>query len=290
MDIQLSVLFAFGALIFWAAGDFLIQKSVRKIGVVESLFVISLVGSVMSFPFVWNDFQKLFLPENIFLALLLGVVGYFAATLNFRALHDGKLAVVETVFELELPVAVLFGIIFFQETLTPVLLFFITLTFIGLILISLKTLSVKHLRKNLERGVMIGAAGAVGLGLADFFTAAVSKNISPLMPIFVWAFLNLLITGALLVQSGKWNSFAKNFSKNPTLSITTGFIDNLAWSLFAIAVFAAPLSTTIAITESYPAVGLIFGVLINKEKIHSHQFLGAAFAILSSIALGFFFH
>ena len=112
MDIQLSVLFAFGALIFWAAGDFLIQKSVRKIGVVESLFVISLVGSVMSFPFVWNDFQKLFLPENIFLALLLGVVGYFAATLNFRALHDGKLAVVETVFELELPVAVLFGIIF----------------------------------------------------------------------------------------------------------------------------------------------------------------------------------
>ncbi len=43
MIIELSILFAFCAMICWGFGDFLIQRTVRKIGDVEALFLKSVL-------------------------------------------------------------------------------------------------------------------------------------------------------------------------------------------------------------------------------------------------------
>ena len=67
-----------------------------------------------------------------------------------------------------------------------------------------------------------------------------------------------------------------------------GIFDTLAWLFFAFAVLENELAITIAITESYPAVALLLGVLVNKEKIRVHQYAGATIALAASIALAFF--
>ncbi|MEK6902933.1 MAG: EamA family transporter [archaeon] len=115
MDIQTGVLFAFAAMICWGVGDFLIQRTVRKIGIVEGLAVIGIVGTVGLLPFVWNDLQIIFQPENASLLLGLGVVTFIAAMFNLYAYKIGKLSVVEFVLEIELPVTVILGIVFFPR-------------------------------------------------------------------------------------------------------------------------------------------------------------------------------
>lgn len=78
--------------------------------------------------------------------------------------------------------------------------------------------------------------------------------------------------------------------KYKTLVLGMGVIDTVAWILFAIAVRNNELAITVAITESYPAIGLMLGVMINKEKVALHQYAGAVLAVAASFAMGLFIH
>ena len=57
--IEIAVIFAFLAMLFWGIEDFLAQKSARKIGDFESLAVIMIIGAVIFTPFVIKDFNLL---------------------------------------------------------------------------------------------------------------------------------------------------------------------------------------------------------------------------------------
>ena len=71
MSISLGVLFALGALIFWGLGDFLIQRSTRKVGNWETLFIITLFGTVILIPFIYKDLYSLLsFQDKSFLILL----------------------------------------------------------------------------------------------------------------------------------------------------------------------------------------------------------------------------
>ncbi len=65
MGFELAVLFAFGAMLCWGIGDFLIQRTVRKIGDVETLAFIGLIGSIVLLPFVLPQISMIFSLGNI---------------------------------------------------------------------------------------------------------------------------------------------------------------------------------------------------------------------------------
>ena len=60
MGLAIGILFAFAALIFWGFGDFLIQRSTRKFGDWETLFLIATFGAIVLTPFVRNDLAQIF--------------------------------------------------------------------------------------------------------------------------------------------------------------------------------------------------------------------------------------
>jgi drug/metabolite transporter (DMT)-like permease len=66
-----------------------------------------------------------------------------------------------------------------------------------------------------------------------------------------------------------------------------GIFDTLAWLFFAVALLENELSITTAITESYPVIAMFLGLWINRERIVSHQYWGAAIALVGSIFIGF---
>ena len=119
MGFETGILFAFLALIFWGFGDFLIQKSTRKFGDWETLFVISIFGTIILFPFIFKDLASLF-PFNREFWILIGVslIILFAAILDFEALKKGKLAVIEPVLALEVPVSVILAFVIIKENLS----------------------------------------------------------------------------------------------------------------------------------------------------------------------------
>ena len=56
----LPLLFAFGAMLFWGIGDFLIQRVTRKVGNIEALAWIGIIGTIGLLPFAWKDLGFVF--------------------------------------------------------------------------------------------------------------------------------------------------------------------------------------------------------------------------------------
>ena len=285
MFIELSLLAAFAAMFFWGIGDFLIQRVVRKIGDVEALAFIGIIGSIILIPFVFKDLNLLLSKSNLILLLILGVITFFTALANFEALKRGKLSVVDVILEFELPVTILLGFVFFKETLTTLQFVIISFIFLGILLIATKSKNIKNIFKRIEKGVFIGIIAAIGMGVVNFLTATSSKQISPLMAIWVpWVIFTIL---CLIVIANRKNlkNLITNFKEHSFLIISMGVFDTIAWIFYAFAVLKAEISITTAITESYPAIALFLGLWFNKEKINWHQGLGAMIALASSVLL-----
>lgn len=272
------ILFSFLAMLSWGLGDFLIQKNSRIIGEFETLFWIGLIGSIGLLPFVWNDLHLIQGP-TWFLVLGLGLILFIASFIDIRALNRGKLSVIDVVLEIELPITVVLSIFFFGEVLSVFQIIMILCILLGIILIATKSFS--HLEKGLEKGVLLAVVAALLMGLANFLTGVSAKSLTPM--IAVWAPL-VFITFACLFFLKK-NTLLKNLIKHKKLIFGMAIIDTLAWSFYALAMEKGEISIVTAITESYPVIAMFLGVKFNKEKIVSHQWIGASLALLASVVL-----
>src|SRR4051812_39264951 len=107
MTAGIGIALAFIAMLAWGLGDFSIQRSARKIGDWETLFVITLFGTLVLLPFVWKSLPGLVSgvsPAESIL-ILAGVVLTVAAMLHFEGFKRGKLSVLEPLISFEIPSA-----------------------------------------------------------------------------------------------------------------------------------------------------------------------------------------
>nr|MCU0680504.1 DMT family transporter [Planctomycetota bacterium] len=131
-----TIFFAFLAMLLWGVGDFLIQKTVRRVGDFETLLWINLIAGLFLIPFVIKDLPLIFLGSNLISLILMTIVDLFYGFFLFRAYDEGKLSVVEVVMLGELPVTIVLGLIFFQETLNISQILVIIMIILGVLLIS----------------------------------------------------------------------------------------------------------------------------------------------------------
>lgn len=286
MAAQASLIFAMLAMVCWAFGDFFIQRSARKIGDLETLTYIGIIGVLGLLPFVIKDFYLLNDFRNIMLLLILGVVTFIAALVNFEALKKGKLSVIDVIFELELPVTIALGFVFFRESLTFSQAMAILAVFLGIIMISTKSFS--HWKGMLEKGVLIALVGAAMMGVLNFLTASSSKLISPWMAVWFPAVVFTIISLVFICRREGLGRFIGNGVRFRKVVLAMGVFDTLAWLFYAMAVFDGEISLITAITESYPALSMFLGMKFNRESVRSHQYLGAFLALASSVVLCFF--
>ena len=289
MGISLDILAAIGAMLCWGFGDFIIQKATRKIGDMEALAWIGILGTIGLTPFIWHDFSLVASRSNFLILLVLGAVNFIVGIINFEALKRGKISVIEVIMEAELPIAVLLGLFFLSDSLSAIQIFLILLVFAGIVLIAAEPGRFKR-RHFFEQGAILALVAAAGYGIIDLLTAVGAKTVSPLLTIwFAWATFTLICL-IYMAWRGNLTRFFKDATKYKTLVIGMGIIDTVAWILFAIAVRNNELAITVAITESYPAIGLILGVAVNREKVAIHQYIGAGIAVVASFAMGLFIH
>lgn len=285
MTLETGVLFAFGAMVCWGAGDFLIQRSVWKVGDVEALAFIGIIGSLGLLPFVINDIPLAFMEGNLLLLFFLGLLTFIVALMDFEALKKGKLSVIEVILEVELPVTAILGVYLLKETLTLPQILAMAAVFVGITLIATKSVSIKSGLKNLEKGVLIGLLGAIGMGAVNFLTGLSSKTISPMLAIWApWVFFTIFCV-AYILYTGTAKDLLENAKKYRSLVLLMGVFDTLAWLFYAFATQHNSVAITTAITESYPVIAIGLGVWLNKEKILSHQYAGAFLALGASISL-----
>lgn len=271
------------SMLAWGFGDFFIQKSSRKIGSLETLASIGLVGVIGLLPFVIGNISSLLYSWRIL--LVLGILSFTVSILNFEALKSGKLSVVEVLFELELPITVLLAVIILKENVSVVQIILFLLILAGIVSMSLRKFSFVHLKTGLEKGIFLALFTAFGLAMINFFTAAAATKVSPMVVIWTcWTIYTVACIITIIVRKEQ-KGFLNNMKKNWKLLIITGILDTAGWVFYATSTTINGLAITTGITESYPAVALFLGVYVNKEKIKTHQYIAALIVLTVSIIL-----
>ena len=288
MEPGLILFFAFSATLCWGIGDFLIQRTVRKVGNIEALFFIGIIGAVLLIPVVWNELALLTM-RNIWILILLGAITFIAAVIDFEALKQGKISVIEVIIELELPLTVIIGFGIFRELFSFYQGLLLIPVFLGIVLMAVKDFGElgKHLKKGLEKGALLGVFTAIGLALVNSLTAYSARTVSPLLAVWVPWVVFMLICFFVILKRGDFKNLMKNSFNFKWLILSMGIMDTAAWLFYAKAVSGYNLGIITAITESYPAVAMFLGFTINKEKVKGYQFFGGVIAIIASIALAY---
>lgn len=288
MSKYLGIIFAIVALLSWGFGDFFIQKTTRIIGIWKSLFFIGIVGLIGLFPFIKDEIFNL-TPSSLLLLAILGIVVIFAALFDFEALKQGKIAIVEPLIGLELPITVGLSISLGKEHLSAVQLILIAVVFIGIVLaITVHHTHLHYHRRIFEKGVILAGIGAIGMALTNFLIGVSSQQISPLMTIWFTHSLLAMVCAIYLIFRGEFKTIITDLKAHPKPIVGQSIFDNVAWIAFAFATTLIPISIATTISESYIALAVFLGIFINKEKLRSHQLIGVALAIGGVIALSAF--
>ncbi|MEK7630230.1 MAG: EamA family transporter [Patescibacteria group bacterium] len=283
----LGIVFALAALASWTFGDFFIQKSVRLVGDIKTLVYIGVIGAIGIYPFIAKEITPLLAkPTLILLLTLTGTVIFFAAIFDFEALKRGKLAIIEPVLGMELPVTIALSVVLWKEQLSLIQYLLMATAFIGILLaISIHHTHLHYHKRIFEKGVLLAALGSTVMGLVNFLVGISSQETSPLMAIWFTNIIFTLCCFIYMATKGEFRGIIRDFTKNLKITLATSVFDNAAWIFFAFAASLIPISIATTISEGYIAFVVILGLVINKEKIRWHQIVGVIIAILSIITL-----
>ncbi len=287
MSIFWGIIFAFGAFFGWGFGDFYIQKNARAIGIWRALFFVCVTGAIALTPFVLNDIEALiFGSPEFFLLGLLGIVVTFAALFDFAALKTGKIAVIEPLLGLELPVTIGLSVALASESISIIQGLLILFIATGILMAVTIHHSHLHYHKRLfEKGIILAGIGAICMALTNFLVGIASRQISPLMANWSINIFITVISALYLVGTGNFSRLVQDIKKHKLAISIMCFFDNIAWIFYAYSTSLIPISITTTISESYIALTVLLGFFINGEKLKRHQIAGVVIAILGIIML-----
>ncbi len=286
--VLLGILFALTALVSWGFGDFFIQRATREIGIWRALFFICLVGVIVIFPFIKDEIKTTLSDQRgMFFLTSAGVAMFLAALCLFRSYKEGKLAIVEPILTLELPITVFLGIYAWNEKLKVVEIALIGVVFLGVVLAMTKHHTHLHYHRRIfEKGVLWALGGAGVMGLTNFLMGASSQETSPLFAVWYTSLMILVFCFIYLLIKGELKKLKSDLKNHLKAIVTESIFDNLAWISFSAATVYIPISIATTITESYIVIPVTLGILINREKLERHQKIGITLAVLGVILLG----
>ena len=287
MSVEVGIGLAFVAMLCWGIGDFLIQRSTRKFGDFETIFLITLFGAVVLLPFVYKDLPVLFSLEwrtALWILLGTGLLHLMAALLELESLRRGKIAVVEPIWSLEILAAALFAFLILGERMSVFELALVLLLMAGLILVSFRGKVFSH-RHFLEKGVYFAFAGALAMGSAAFFIGWSGRLTHPLLANFVVNVILLAASSLYLLSQGKLLKPFRDIARNPGSLIPMAIADNTAWIAYVYALTIVPIGIGTALSESYIIIAVLLGLAIGHERLQTHQKIGLVTAIAGAIAL-----
>jgi drug/metabolite transporter (DMT)-like permease len=282
----IGTLWALCAMVSWGFGDFFIQKVSRKVGIWKTLFFISIAGSVGLLPLVWGNLYQLLTLRGFLFPLAAALITTVASIFALKTLQTGKLAVVEPILSIELPLAAILAVVLWHEKVLLIGWLLIVIIFLGDTLAATEYHTQLHYHKRiLEKGVLLAMATAVLNAFVDVTMGASSETVSPLLTVwFVWVFFGLIMA-IYLLWKGELKTIMRDLREHPRLIPAMAIFDTFAWVSFCLATSYISIAITTAIGESYIVIAILLGIFANRERLQRHQVLGIVFAVASVICL-----
>lgn len=286
MNAALGISLGFVAMLSWGIGDFLIQRSTKRLGDWETLFAITAFGAIVLTPFVWRSAPALWGAGDGSMGILAaaGLVLMLAALLHFEGFKRGKLSVLEPLISLEIISAVAFSFMFLGDRISWIQGLIVMTLVVGLMLVSFRE-RIKARTFFLEKGVILFSVGALLMGVADFLLAWGSRLADPLVANFIMNVVMAAATGAVILAQGNARKLMRDVSSSPRSVMAMVVTDNIAWVAYASAMTLVPVAIATGLSESSIIVAVLLGLFINKERLQRHQKIGIAVALAAVIVL-----
>ncbi len=283
----MGLIFAFLAMFSWGVGDFLIQRSARRFGSWIAIFLITVSAAFVLFPFIYKELPFLFTNvKSLIILFLASLLITFASITNFEALRIGKISIIEPVYAFEIPITTLLAAVMIKEYLTLTQWLLICGVILGIILVS--TESVKGLRRvQLEKGVFLAICATICMGAVNFLFGVGSRETSPLLINWFTSLFLAIVSLGFLIKNKEWTKIGGYWRHKKKLIMGVCFFDNLAWIAYSYSALYIPIAIATGISESYIVLASLLGLVINKEKIKKHQFVGLFAVVFSVIILAF---
>lgn len=282
----LGIIFAFGALLCWGFGDFFIQQTTRRIGDFKALFFIGLTGSILLLPFGLKELPLLFSkPFDLGILLAGSLIAMIFAPINFESLKRGKIAIVEPIIGSEIIITAAIGIFLLKEAVSLNQILLILIVFIGIALAVTANHQVLSKNRRLEAGIFLAILAALGLAVSNTIIGTSSQRTSPYLTIWViWTLIAIFSFGYLLINK-RLRALVQDFREHKKVIIPQSLFDTSGWLLFGLAATRIPISIAITISGGYVVLAVLLGVLVGREKLRTHQWLGIALVIAGEILL-----
>lgn len=287
MTASVGIALAFVAMLCWGFGDFLVQRTTRRLGDWETLFVLAGVGALILLPFIWREIPGLFSNGKDALILIFSGLFILAASLmNFEAFKKGKISVLEPLFSLEIISSAALAFFALNDRITWLQTGLIVLLIISLFLVSFRETRISR-KALIEKGVLLFAAGSIVMGIADFLLGWGSRVTDPILATFTLNTVVAVISGVTLLFRGQMGRLFKDLAHYPASVLVMAVSENVAWVAYAVAMSLIAIAIATGLSESSIIVAVLLGLFINKEKLQRHQKIGLVAAIVAAIVLAF---
>ena len=269
----LAAIFALSAAVVWGTGDFTSGLAARRIGPLHALLLSMLVGLAAMFLLAWTTGEAMASTADLLWGILAGLFGTAGFLCMLQGFTIGRMSVVAPVSAV-LAAIVPVIVATFTESLPREMQFLgFLLAFISIWLVSAQSPQ----RTSGPSG--FGLAVLAGLGFGFFFTGLdqISNN-----AVF-WPLVASRLVAALLL------AVVVLFTRRPLvppaapigLLVTAGLLDVGGNFFFLSAVQSGRLDIAAVLVSLYPAVTVLWAMLVLKERMNRLQAIGVLLAILA---------
>jgi|SRR5579859_7976041 len=284
----MGIFFALLAAVLAALAYTSAKKSYEDFPPSIAFFLSMVFGLIIYVPFgLLSGLHFSGLPTTFLYAFVSAIL---AEAFYFYVLSKGELSITGTVIGTYPLFVILFSAFINHEHLSLVQGFFIGLTILGIIILSLpKKLKEKTLVKATRNGAILWAlAGAIAVGLSDSLTKHAINQTSAGTFLFALAFAQIPVAIVyLFLEKQSLSQFAKIFHhfKNYQFAAYGGLLNivNVLCLFLAFQFTLASIASPIG--ASYPSMMILFAVLFLKEKIAKKDLLGLVITIIGVIGI-----
>ena len=285
-----TVFLGLAVALLWGSADTFATYATRRIGSACTTFVAQIAGFLLVAAFGLAcagrlgllSFPAQVLNESVLWGVVLGGVSAGAYITLYQALSAGPLAVVSPVVSSQGGVTLLLAVVLLHERLEGFQLFFLLLTFVGVMLAALNVgeLAHMHARTLFGPGVCFALISLLCFGVLAFGLGLAARQSNWFISIlllrcFSCLFITLLQPPDTSNEAGKGRSAWRYL-----LAAIVGCIDIGGLILLSLATSSGSIGVAGMIASAYGVIPLLAGVVLLRERIHWSQVLGCLWLVI----------
>jgi drug/metabolite transporter (DMT)-like permease len=288
MDINLGILFGLFAMLGYGLSNGIAKVPTKKIGPRNTIFLRGIFISLILLSVFFLFSQQVYLSTTyILIAFSISAIAYIGFNIFYHALKIGEVGIVSPIANSSVFITVLLSIVFFEESIPLIQIFFIFFIIIGIgiISINLRNISKSNLFK-ISSGIPYALITCLLWGLVFFLYKIPVNVLGPILTSFIIESGMMLFSGIDIKISRK--VFTLPNRKNLIQIFFVALFGGAGTLFFSSGISVSNVSIVAPLTFANPLISTLYGKFIYKEKLNIIQYFAIFLILIGIILISYF--